>query len=89
IDFPVTDGLRSLTRSKAGNDDELRRTLDQADRRRVNPTATKLPGEIETAALLEKTRRNTLEAISEMPDFVVKQQIQRSAAFAGTGNFRN
>lgn len=89
IDFPVTDGLRSLTRSKSGNDDELRRTLDQADRRRVNPTATKLPGEIETAALLEKTRRNTLEAISEMPDFVVKQQIQRSAAFAGTGNFRN
>lgn len=89
IDFAVTDGLRSLTRSKSGNDDELRRTLDQADRRRQNPSATLLPGKIETAAILDKTRRKTLEAIDEMPDFVVKQQIQRSAAYAGTGNFRN
>ena len=24
-----------------------------------------------------------------MPDFVVKQQIQRSVGYAGTGNFRN
>lgn len=89
IDFEVTDGLRSLTRSKSGNDDELRRTLDQAGRRRQNPTATKLPSELEAAAILDKTRRKTLEAIGDMPDFVVKQQIQRSAAYAGTGNFRN
>mgnify|MGYP001771025537 CR=1 FL=1 len=89
IDFEVTDGLRSLTRSKSGNDDELRRTLDQAGRRRQNPTAAKLPSELEAAAILDKTRQKTLEAIGEMPDFVVKQQIQRSAAYAGTGNFRN
>lgn len=89
IDFEVTDGLRSLTRSKSGNDDELRRTLDQAGRRRQNPSAAKLPSELEAAAILDKTRRKTLEAIGDMPDFVVKQQIQRSAAYAGTGNFRN
>jgi hypothetical protein len=89
IGFELTDGLRALTRSKSGNDEELKRALEEADRRRQNPTAAKLPTEKEAVEVLEKTRKNTLAAVDEMPDFVVKQQIQRSAAYAGTNNFRN
>lgn len=89
IGFVLTDGLRGLTRSKGGNDEELKRTLEEAERRRQNPTETQRPNEKEAAEALEKTRQNTLGAVDEMPDFVVKQQIQRSAAFAGTNNFRN
>jgi len=89
IDFVVTDGLRSLTRSKGRNDDELKRAFEEAGRRRsAGATATPL-SEKEAAAIIEQTRKKTLEAVEEMPDFVVKQQIQRSAAYAGTGNFRN
>ncbi len=89
IAFVLTDGIRSLTRSKGSNDDELKRALEEADRRRQNPTGAKLPTEIETTGIIDKTRRKTLAAVEEMPDFVVKQQVQRSAAYAGTGNFRN
>lgn len=89
IDFVVTDGLRDLTRSKGANDEELKRALDEAGRRKENPVATKPPSAKEATEALEKTRQNTLDAVGEMPDFVVKQQIQRSAAYAGTGNFRN
>jgi len=89
IDFTVTDGIRGLTRSKGANDDELKRALEEAERRRQNPAATKLPTEIEVTGIIEKTRTKTLAAVEEMPDFVVKQQILRSAAYAGTGNFRN
>jgi hypothetical protein len=89
IDFAVTDGVRSLTRSKSANDDELKRALEEAERRRLNPSATQLPSQIEVTGLIEKTRQKTLAAVEEMPDFVVKQQIQRSVGFAGTGNFRN
>lgn len=90
INFELTDGLRGLTRSKGGSDDELKRAVEEAERRRANPaTAAKLPTEKESAEVLSKTRQNTLEAVDEMPDFVVKQQIQRSAAYAGTNNFRN
>lgn len=89
IAFTVTDGIRGLTRSKGANDDELKRALEEAERRRQNPAATKLPTEIEVTGIIEKTRTKTLAAVEEMPDFVVKQQIQRSAAYAGTGNFRN
>jgi len=89
IDFVVTDGLRSLTRSKGRNDDELKRAFEEAGRRRsAGATATPL-SEKEAAAIIEQTRKKTLEAVDDMPDFVVKQQIQRSAAYAGTGNFRN
>lgn len=88
IDFEVTDGLRSLTRSKGANDEELKRALEEAGRRRSNPAATQLPPKKETADIIVNARRKTLEAVEEMPDFVVKQQIQRSAAYAGTGNFR-
>lgn len=89
IDFEVTDGIRGLTRSKSGNDEELRRALEEAGRRRLNPEAARLPETTETDALLARTGQNTLAAVAEMPDFVVKQQIQRSVAYAGTGSFRN
>lgn len=89
ISFVLSDGIRSLTRSKGANDDELRRALEEAERRRKNPEGTKLPTELEVTGIIDKTRRKTLAAVEEMPDFVVKQQIQRSAAYAGTGNFRN
>jgi len=89
IGFELTDGLRGLTRSKSANDEELKRALEEAERRRQNPTAAKLPSQKEAMEVLEKTRKNTLAAVEEMPDFVVKQQIQRSAAYAGTNNFRN
>lgn len=89
IEFVVSDGLRSLTRSKGANDEELKRALEEADRRRQNPTGAALPAPNELRELLANTTTKTLEAVSDMPDFVVKQQIQRSAAYEGTGNFRN
>jgi hypothetical protein len=89
IDFEVTDGIRGLTRSKSGNDEEIRRALDEADRRRQNPELAKVPDKAESEALLAKTRSKTLEAVNDMPDFVVKQAIQRAVAYAGTGTFRN
>lgn len=89
IDFVVTDGVRGLTRSKGANDDELKRALEEAERRRQNPESTKLPSSTESVSLIENARKKTLDAVEEMPDFVVKQQIQRSAAYAGTNNFRN
>jgi hypothetical protein len=89
IAFVLTNGLRSLTTSKSRNDAELKRTLEEAERRRQNPSAAQPPSAKEAAEILEKARKNTLEALEEMPDFVVKQQIQRSYAFAGTNNFRN
>lgn len=89
IGFELTDGLRGLTRTKGANDAELLRTLEEANRRRQNPVEAKLPSEKEAAEVLLKARELTLAAVEEMPDFVVKQQIQRSAAFAGTNNFRN
>lgn len=88
IDFVVTDGIRSLTRSKGANDDELKRALEEADRRRQDPASTKLPSAAESDAILAKARAATLQALDEMPDFVVKQRITRSAAYAGTGNWR-
>ena len=88
IDFVVTDGLRDLTRSKGANDEELKRALEEADRRRQNPEAAKLPPEKDAAEVLEKAHVNTVQAIEEMPDFVVKQLIARSTAYAGTGNWK-
>ena len=89
IDFVLNDGIRSVTRSKSANDDELKRTLEEANRRRQNPAGTQLPPSAELTAILEKTTQKTLEAVGDMPDFVVKQQIQRSIAYAGTGNYNN
>ena len=89
IGFAINDGVRSLTRSKGANDEELKRALEEAGRRRENPTAAQPPSAAEAAQMIAKTRANTLAAVDEMPDFVVKQQIQRSAAYAGTNNFRS
>lgn len=88
IDFALTDGVRGLTRSKSSNNEEMKRALEEAERRRQNPEAAKLPSEKEAADVLEKTRLNTLASIEEMPDFVVKQIIARSESYAGTGNWR-
>ena len=89
IAFEVTDGIRGLTSSKSKSDAELRRTLEEAGRRRSNPQSAKLPSVPEFSQLIERAREAALTAIEEMPDFVVKQQIQRSAAYSGTNNFRN
>ena len=88
IDFVITDGLRSLTRSKGANDEELKSAFEEAGRRQKDPEAAKLPPASEANALLEKSRQVTREAIDQMPDFVVKQIIARSEAFAGTGNWK-
>lgn len=88
IDFVLTDGIRGLTRTKSANDEEMRSTLEEADRRRRDPVAAKMPSEKDAADVLEKARVNTLAALEVMPDFVVKQIIARSAAYAGTGNWK-
>jgi hypothetical protein len=89
IDFQLTDGLRGLTRTKSGADAELARTLEESARRKANPEAYQPPSAKESAEVLKKSREATLAAAGDMPDFVVKQMIQRSAAYAGTNNFRN
>lgn len=88
IDFEVTDGVRSLTKSKGANDEELKRALEEAGRRKQNPESAKIPPPKEAAEILEKARNKTLTAVKEMPDFVVKQLVARSAAYAGTGNWK-
>ena len=87
IGFPLTDGMRSLVATKSGNDSLLRRTLEEAERRRVNPTASTLPSETEGSELLQRTRNVTLAAANAMPDFVVKQIIRRSVAYGNTANW--
>jgi hypothetical protein len=87
IGFALTDGMRSLVATKSGNDALLRRTLEEAARRRVNPTASALPSETEGNELLERTRNVTLAAANAMPDFLVKQIIKRSVAYGNTANW--
>lgn len=88
IAFELTAGLRGLVASKSGNDAELRRTLEEAARRKENPTASALPPEKEWRGLLAKSKNETLNAVDEMPDFLVKQIINRSIGYAGTNNFQ-
>jgi hypothetical protein len=87
IGFTLTDGLRSLVATKSGNDALLRRTLEEAERRRVNPIASSLPPEEEGNELLQRTRNVTLAAANAMPDFIVKQIIRRSVAYGSTTNW--
>ncbi len=87
IGFPLTDGMRSLVATKSGSDALLRRTLEEAERRRVNPTTSALPPDPEAQALLDRTRAATLEAAAAMPDFIVKQLIRRSRAYGTTNNW--
>lgn len=88
IRFALTDGMRSLVATKSGNDSMLRRTLEEAERRRVNPTASALPSETEGRELLDRTRNVTLAAANAMPDFLVRQIIKRSYAFGNTGTWK-
>src|SRR5215470_2763764 len=87
IGFPLTDGMRGLVATKSGNDALLRRTLEEAERRRVNPTASALPPTTEGDELLQRTRNVTLAAANAMPDFIVKQLIRRSVAYGTTTNW--
>jgi hypothetical protein len=89
ISFTLTSGLRSFVATKSGNDEELRRVLEEAERRFLNPKeAVPLPPEAETAELLSKARAATLEATGQMPDFVVKQLVTRAYAQGQTRNWR-
>lgn len=87
IGFELTQGVRSVVASKSGNDALLRRTLEEAARRRVNPVASALPPEAEARDLLARTRNVTLAASNAMPDFIVKQLITRSYARGETNNW--
>jgi hypothetical protein len=87
IGFPLTDGMRALVATKSGNDALLRRTLEEAERRRVNPTESKLPPLTEANETLERTRNVTLAAANAMPDFLVKQLIRRYVAYGNTTNW--
>lgn len=89
IGFLLTDGLRSLTRTKSKNDEEVKRVVEEAERRRKDPAAFQRPTSAVSAEALANARDQTLAAVGDMPDFVVKQLIQRSYAYAGTGTFRN
>ncbi|HEX8475949.1 MAG TPA: hypothetical protein VF666_18125 [Pyrinomonadaceae bacterium] len=87
IGFPLTTGLRSVVATKSGNDADLRRTLEEAERRRLNPAAAVLPSEAEGEKVLAGARAATIAAAQVMPDFVVRQQIVRSAARGATKNW--
>lgn len=73
---------------KGKNDEDLKRSIEEAERRRQNPEAAKSPSAAEAAEALENTRINTLATVTDMPDFVVKQLISRAEAYAGTGNWK-
>ncbi|MBV9924622.1 MAG: hypothetical protein JOZ96_06225 [Acidobacteria bacterium] len=88
IGFALTPGLRDFVATKSGNDVELKRVLEEAERRFRNPSeARPLPPEAETASLLERARLATLEATTQMPDFVVKQLVTRSYAQGRSQNW--
>jgi hypothetical protein len=88
IGFELTEGMRGVVATKSGNDALLRRTLEEADRRRANPAGTAaMPAPAEAAQLLEQARKTTLAAASGLPDFVVKQLITRAEARGTTHNW--
>ena len=88
IDFELSTGIRSIVATKSGNDALLRRTLEEATRRRLNPVgAAARPSEQEAASALERARKATREAAGAMPDFVVRQLVRRSFARGETRNF--
>jgi hypothetical protein len=88
IGFTLTPGLRAFVATKSGNDVELRRVLEEAERRFLNPSEAKpLPPESESSDLLAKARAATLEALDQMPDFVVKQLVSRAYARGTSQNW--
>jgi hypothetical protein len=88
IAFALTPGLLSLTATKSGNDPVLRRTLEEANRRRENPTGSTVPPIAESEQLLERTRKATLGAAGTMPDYLVKEMIVRYVALGTTKNWQ-
>jgi hypothetical protein len=89
IGFRLTPGLRAFVATKSGNDVELRRALEEAERRLLNPSeARPLPPEAESRELLARARSATLEALDQMPDFVVKQLVSRAYARGRSQNWR-
>jgi hypothetical protein len=87
LGFELTDGMRSVVATKSGNDALLRRTLEEAERRRANPVVAARPNEAEAADVLARTREATRAAVGAMPDFVVRQLITRQFAFGTTRNW--
>jgi hypothetical protein len=88
INFPLTDGLLSLAATRSGNSSTLRRTLEEAERRRANPVEHALPNAIEANEVLAKTKASTLAATAAMPDYLVKQLIARSYSPSGVTNWQ-
>ncbi|HKQ52556.1 MAG TPA: hypothetical protein VJT74_09315 [Pyrinomonadaceae bacterium] len=88
IGFPLTEGLRGVVASKSGNDALLRRTLEEAERRRLNPAGSTLPPPAEAEEVLVRARRAAIEGAQTIPDFIVKQLVTRSAAREQTRNWR-
>ncbi len=87
IGFPLTDGLRSVVASKSGNDPLLRRTLEEAERRRLNPTALPYLLKLKQTICWSERALRRLAAANAMPDFIVKQLIRRSRAYGTTNNW--
>ncbi len=87
LGFPLTDGMRSLVAAKSGSDAILRRTLEEAERRRANPKTEVTPSTAEADDLLALTKKITLGAAGAMPDFIVRQLIKRSVAYGTTSNW--
>ena len=88
IDFELTSGIRGIVATKSGNDPLLRRTLEEAARRHLNPAgAAPRASASEALDVLERARKATLAAAAAMPDFVVRQLVRRSFARGETRNW--
>jgi hypothetical protein len=58
IAFAVTQGLLNLTATKSGNDALLRHTLEEANRRRVNPSLAVRPSSAEALEFFRAKRQS-------------------------------
>lgn len=88
INFTLTSGLRAVVATKSGNDVDLRRALEEAERRFLNPEAATPISPAEAEQVLASARTATLAVTEAMPDFVVKQLITRAYALGNTKNWR-
>jgi hypothetical protein len=89
ISFPLTDGIRGLTRSKGGNDEELKRSL------RGSGASSKRPGGFKASAdrrgfrVHRKKRERRLSRLSRRCRTSSSSNSSRARkAYAGTGNLR-
>jgi hypothetical protein len=80
--------LRGLVSTKSGNDALLRRTLEEAARRRADPVSRALPSEAEGREVWEQAQKVSLAAATGLPDFVVKQLVTRHVARERTQAWR-